>query len=95
MHAASLAEYPIGLETTPLLGEDRVFYHKRLLEDTSRLFKNENDIEVLLSHEKEECKWLSLPPTLFHVGFIDFTKVLNLSNLGTFQLSIASWRREH
>ncbi len=57
MRADSLAEYPIGLETTPLLGEDRVFYHQRLLEDSSRLFKNENDIEVL-----EDCTWsISLP----------------------------------
>lgn len=96
MRAASLADYPIGLETTPLLGEDRFFYHKRLLEDSSRLFKKENDIEVLLSHEKEGCKWLSSPPGFCSIlDLTDFSKLPNLSDLGTSQLFIASWRREY
>lgn len=55
MRTDSFAEYPLGLETTPLLGEDRVSYHRRLMEDSSRLFKNETDIEVLLSHQKDDA----------------------------------------
>lgn len=62
MRAASPADYPIGLETIPLLGEDRFSYHQRLLEDSPRLFKAENDIEVFLSLEKADCKWPILPP---------------------------------
>ena len=56
MRGASPADYPIGLETIPLLGEDRISYHKRLLEDSPRLFKSENDIEVILSLGKADCK---------------------------------------
>ena len=49
-------EYPKSLPTAPLHGEDRAFYHRRLLEDSSRLFKDEEiKIEVMQSSEEEDC----------------------------------------
>ena len=52
MHAESQSSYPVGLETTPLLGEDRELYHQRLLEDSSRLFKENIDIDIFLLSQK-------------------------------------------
>lgn len=74
MRAGSVAEYPIGLETTPLLGEDRVSYHRRLLEDSSRLFKDENDIEVLLSHQKDDATSSSLLTDLYPRAQLTFLR---------------------
>lgn len=48
-------EYPKSLPTAPLLGEDRGVYYRRLLEDSSRLFKDDEiDIEVLQTME-DDC----------------------------------------
>ena len=55
MPATSKMEYPVGLVTLPLLGEDRAFHHRRLLEGSARLLKHEEvDLEVLQCSDKRE-----------------------------------------
>lgn len=47
--------YPNSLATVPLLGEDRQVHNQRLLEDSSRIFKDDEiDIEVLQT-TKDNC----------------------------------------
>lgn len=58
-------DYPIGLTTPPILGEDRAFYHNRLIEESARLFRSpdELDIEVLRLREGKQLS-RRLPGTL-------------------------------
>ena len=55
MRSVSCEDYPIGLATLPLIGEDRRWYRERLLRDSDRLFKNdETHVEVLQCGEEDE-----------------------------------------
>lgn len=51
-------DYPIRLAASSFLGEDRTFYHQRLVSESARLFKtsNELDIEVLSLQEERKGK---------------------------------------
>lgn len=52
---STMDEYPKSLPTAPLLGEDRGVYYRRLLKDSSRLFKDDEiDIEVMQTME-DDC----------------------------------------
>ena len=53
MSATSNGEYPLTLKGAPLLGEDRAFHHRWLMDDASRLFKEELDIGVLLMSKED------------------------------------------
>ena len=54
VHAEMHTDYPIRLAGSSFLGEDRTFYHQRLVNESARLFKtsNELDIEVLRLQEE-------------------------------------------
>ena len=67
MPSIACEEYPIGLATLPLVGEDRTCYRERLLKDSSRLFKNdETDIEVLQCNEEDERKYRNTSISYVH-----------------------------
>ena len=60
-HEMMHTDYPIRLATSSFLGEDRTFYHQRLVSESARLFKtsDELDIEVLKLHEQKGRSKLS------------------------------------
>ena len=61
--AVHAGQYPISLTTPCLLGEDREFYHHRLLKDSTRLFKNNQiSIDVLQGSRNREGQYNTSPP---------------------------------
>lgn len=54
--------YPITLAGPPLLCEDRISYHQRLINDAARLFKGPDELDVeILRFDKERKSTLQYP----------------------------------
>lgn len=53
--------YPKSLITRSMLGEDREYYHRRLIEDSPRLFRNElGGLEITISGRNNSISKLSI-----------------------------------